>query len=260
MERTMEKKLGLLVCSALLFPAWLPAQSTAAQSPETREAQYVALQAGLFDEQGLTALPDAVDKIERMLREIRSRVPAVAELRIPSQMLVRTSVIVLLEPSLRRNVDRMCDAWEGYARARSNAIGVAEIDAITQKFGGAYEVTCRSRGTALGSHVVVNFPRMLHVDSLAGLYAKARGVTSAENDRVILGGVMPVAVEKLDDQWRVTFGRGAGDCPAGCTYREYYRFLVAADGTIEYLGSEQQGELPATVIEEDPPEEEAVPQ
>ena len=70
---------------------------------------------------------------------------------------------------------------------------------------------------------------------------------------------MPVSVRRDDASWRVTFGHGTGDCPAGCTYREYHRFLVAPDFTIQFLGTEQQGALPSPVPQEDP-EEEAFPQ
>jgi hypothetical protein len=258
---------GLLALLLLLLPPSSQAQANASQTqqiPDDREAQYVALQADLFDKQSLAALPDAAGQIARMLGDIRTRFPTVADMRIPSQIASRTSLIISLEPRFRQNVDRLCDAWEGYARARSSAVGIPEVDVLTRKFGGAYEVTCRSRGSSIGPYVVVNFPRLLHAPSLAKLYRQAAGVTSAENDRVILGGVTPVSVRKEYGDWSVTFGQGAGDCPAGCTYREYHHFLVASDGTIQYLGPEQQGELPVpaieVIIEEDTPEEEALPQ
>jgi hypothetical protein len=178
-------------------------------------------------------------------------------------MTARTSVIVGLQPAFRQKVDSRCVGWSGYAQARSATIEIPEIDAVTKKFGGAYEITCQSRGISLGAYVVVNFPRLLHVPSVARLYRAAAGVASAENNHVVLGGVMPVSVKQEDGQWRVTFGLGAGDCPAGCTYREYHHFLVASDSTIQYLGPEQQGQLPAPVPQEDPEEaseEEALPE
>jgi hypothetical protein len=198
-----------------------------------------------------------------MLQEIRSQFPAIAHLRIPTQMTARTSVIVGLQPAFRQKVDSRCVGWSGYAQARSATIEIPEIDAVTKKFGGAYEITCQSRGISLGTYVVVNFPRLLHVPSVARLYRAAAGVTSAENNHVVLGGVMPVSVKQEDGQWRVTFGLGAGDCPAGCTYREYHHFLVGSDSTIQYLGPEQQGQLPAPAPQEDPEEElegEALPE
>ena len=252
----MTRALGWIAFSLLLFPARSPSQGSPAPTPETREAQYVALQADLFDAQTLAALPDPVSRIARMLREIRSQFPAVANLRIPAQMTARTSVIIGLQPALRQQLDSRCVGWSGYAQARSATLEIPEMDAVTQKFGGAYEITCRSRGISLGSYVVVNFPRLLHVPSLVRLYRAAAGVTSAENNHVVLGGVMPVSAKQQDGQWRVTFGLGAGDCPAGCTYREYHHFLVAPDSTIQYLGPERQGQLPS-VVPQDAPEEES---
>ena len=92
------------------------------------------------------------------------------------------------------------------------------------------------------SYVVVNFPRLLHVPSLTRLYKGFPAVAYAENNLLILGGVIPVSVQKEESQWKVTFGHGWGDCPAGCTGREYFFFRVASDLSIEYLGSEKSGE------------------
>ena len=61
----MAKVLGWIALSLLFLPAGSSAQQTAAQTPEIREAQYVALQAGLFDDQTLTARPDSVSQIAR---------------------------------------------------------------------------------------------------------------------------------------------------------------------------------------------------
>jgi hypothetical protein len=150
-------------------------------------------------------------------------------------------------------------AWEGYARAHAATVGIPAMDALTRQFGGAYEITCQNRGASLGPYVVVSFSRLLHVPSLARRYRAAMGVTSAENNHLVLGGVMPVAVKKEGAQWRVTFGRGLGDCAAGCIFREYHHFLVAPDFTIQSLGTEQQGEAPIPEPTEDPPEE-VIPQ
>jgi len=259
----MAKALAWIAFFLLLFPAESTAQQTPARTPETREAQFVALQADLFDEQSLTALPDSVSRIARMLQEIRTQFPTVEHLRVPSSLTSRTSLIIGLQPALRQKVDSRCGGWSGYSQARSAKIEIPEIDAVTQKFGGAYEITCRSRGVSLGSYVVVNFSRLLHLPTLARLYRAAAGVISAENNHVVPGGVMPVSVKQEDGQWRVTLGLGAGDCPAGCTYREYHHFLVAPDSTIQYLGPEKQGELPAPVPQEAPEEEleeEALPE
>jgi hypothetical protein len=251
----MAKALGWIAFCFLLFPAESPAQHTSAETPEAREAQFVALQADLFDEQSLTALPDPVSRIARMLQEIRTQFPSFANLRIPAQLAARTSVIVGLQPAFRQKLDSRCVGWSGYSQARSATLEIPQIDAITQRFGGAYEITCQNRGVSLGSYAVVNFSRPLHVPSLVRLYRAAAGVVSAENNRVIPGGVMPVSVKQEEGQWRVTLGLGAGDCPAGCTYREYHHFLVAPDSTVQYLGPEQQGELPASVPQEAPEEE-----
>ena len=248
----MTKALGWIVVSLLVFSTESLAQQPAAQTPETAEAQYVALQAGLFDEQTLTASPEPVARIARMLREIRSQFPAVESLRVPVQMTANTSVIIGLQPVFRPKLNSLCTGWSGYSQARKPAIDIPEIDAVTGRFSGSYEVTCQGSGAALGSYVVVNFPRPLHVPSLSRLYGAAAGVTSAQNNKVVVGGVMPVSVKQEDGQWRVTFGMGAGDCPAGCTYREYHNFLVASDSTIQYLGHEQEGQMLTPVLQRDP--------
>jgi len=262
MAKTLARTLSWIAFSLLLFPAESLAQQTAAQTPETREAQYVALQEDLFDEQTLTALPDSASRIARILQEIRTQFPSFDNLRVPTQLTARTSVILGLQPAFRQKLDGRCTGWSGYSQARSAKIEIPEVDAITQKFGGAYEVTCQGRGTALGSYVVVNFSRPLHIPSLARQYRAAAGVASAENNHVV-PGVMPVSVKQEGGQWRVTLGLGAGDCPAGCTYREFHHFLVAPDSSIQYLGPERQGELPALVPQEAPEEEleeEALPE
>ena len=163
----MGKTLGLTVLAVLLFPAESPAQGTAAQNQETSEAQYVALQADLFDEQSLTALPQAGNDIARMLREIRNQFPMVANMRIPVAWTTNTSLIVGFQRTFQPQVDRLCVSWSGYARIRSETLGIPAMDAITRQFGGAYEITCQNRGASLGPYVVVNFPRLLHVPSLA---------------------------------------------------------------------------------------------
>ena len=248
----------------IVFPGGIPCSADSPfQTSETREAQYVVLQADLFDEQNLTAPPDPVSQIARMLQEIRSQFPAVENLRVPTQLTTRTSVIIGMQPAFRQKVDSRCVGWSGYSQARSATIEIPEIDAITERFGGAYEITCRSRGVSLGSDVVVNFSRLLHLPTLARLYRAAAGVTSAGNNHVVPGGVMPVSVKQEDGQWRVTFGLGAGDCPAGCTYRQYHHFLVAPGSTVQYLGPEHQGALPAPVPQEAPEEgleEDALPE
>lgn len=257
----MQKTRCWIVFSFFFFPLASPSQESPVQGNETAEAQYVALQADLFDAQRLTALPDSVNAIARMLREIRSQFPVAASLRIPAPWTANTSIMVGFQPASRPQVDRLCVGWSGYARIRSEALGIPAMDAITRQFGGEYEITCQNRGASLGPYVVVSFPRLLHVPSLARRYRAAAGVTSAENNHLVLGGVIPVAVKKEGAQWRVTFGRGAGDCPAGCIFREYHHFLVAPDFTIQYLGPEQQGEAPipdqAPVLD---PQEPALPQ
>lgn len=255
----MQKTLCWIVFSFFLFPLASLSQENPVHGNETAEAQYVALQADLFDEQPLTARPDSVNDIARMLREIRSRFPVVASLRIPAPWTANTSLIVGFRPASRPQVDRLCVGWSGYARIRSETLGIPAMDAITRQFGGEYEITCQNRGASLGPYVVASFPRLLHVPSLAQRYRAAMGVTSAENNHLVLGGVMPVAVKKEGSQWRVTFGRGSGDCPAGCIFREYHHFLVAPDFTIQFLGTEQQGEAATPEPAEDPPEE-ALPQ
>ena len=255
----MGKTLGLIALSVFLFPAEAPAQGTAAQNQETSEAQFVALQADLFDEQRLMAFPQAVSDIARMLRDIRSQFPVAANMRIPVQWTANTSLIVGFQRTFQPQVDRLCVGWSGYARIRSETIGIPAMDAITRQFGGEYEITCQNRGASLGPYVVASFPRLLHVPSLARRYRAAMGVTSAENNHLVLGGVTPVAVKKEGAQWRVTLGRGSGDCPAGCIFREYHHFLVASDFTIQSLGTEQQGEAPIPEPPEDPPEE-VIPQ
>ena len=250
----MAKALAWIAISFLLFPAGSRAQQAAAPSTDTREAQFLTLQMGLFDKQTLAALPDTAGEIARILEDIRTQFPAFNSLRIPLQLTGRTSIIVSLAPALRIKLDSRCGGWSGYAQARIPKLEIPEVDAITEKFDGLYEVTCQGRGMALGAYAVVNFPRQLHIPSLIELYRAAPGITSAATNRA-LPSVMPVSLKREDGQWHVTLGLGSGDCPAGCIYREYHHFLVAADSTIQYLGPEQQGQINTPTPQESGDEE-----
>lgn len=52
-------------------------------------------------------------------------------------------------------------------------------------------------------------------------------------DQPFIHGERWIECEQKGREWRVSFWRGSGDCPAGCIHRECVaRYLVAADGAV----------------------------
>lgn len=52
----------------------------------------------------------------------------------------------------------------------------------------------------------------------------------------VIGKSNDIYILPHDDDWRLIFWKGWGDCPAGCLNSHYWYFCVTTDGAIELVG------------------------
>ena len=85
-------------------------------------------------------------------------------------------------------------------------------------------------------YVVLRTNEPLNILALAAEFTGIEGVRWAEpNGRIGDGNTIEVA--PAENAVELLYSKGFGDCPAGCILRHYWRFSVAADGSVEFLES-----------------------
>ncbi len=89
---------------------------------------------------------------------------------------------------------------------------------------------------------VLKFEEALNLCSLALEYSNLPGVTEAWNEP--LAGEVPTILVKTDGANRdYLYFYGEGDCPAGCTYREYRYFrIVEYTAVPQFVGVRKSGD------------------
>ena len=217
---------GVGVLAFGLSSATLVTAGTARQ-----EAEYLALEAGLFDRQTLRPTDDTVQAIQSVLQKIRDRYPAMSGIR--AGFSPQTMVMLRFQNSV---TDPFCPPRRAPGPARPAALSVPAVDGITSQFAGSYRVQCSSVGFTL---VLVDFPALLHVPSLLALYRRSGAVISAD-ENMLLGGGDSVGVRKKGAAWEAVFVHGWGDCVAGCINREEFLFRVEPDGTVTKTGERRR--------------------
>lgn len=84
--------------------------------------------------------------------------------------------------------------------------------------------------------VLLQLDGLYDLTILAPDYAGLPGVDGAGPN--LAGGDGPTICAEIDGEtYHYVFDDAGGDCPAGCTTHDYTYFTVAADGTIERVGS-----------------------
>lgn len=84
--------------------------------------------------------------------------------------------------------------------------------------------------------VVLRTDQSLNTVALAAEFTGIQGVWYAESNG-FGGDGNTIDVAPHEDAIELVYSRGFGDCPAGCIGRHYWRFSVAADGSVEFVES-----------------------
>jgi signal transduction histidine kinase len=116
-------------------------------------------------------------------------------------------------------------AWAEAWKRGERLTGNEAIDALMKAFDLSVE-----RGHILRARDPVN------VAALARRFAAIPGVRYAEPNAVI-GDGNDIRARAEANGWRLEYSAGMGDCPAGCTQRYGWTFLVTTDGRVTFVGS-----------------------
>lgn len=112
--------------------------------------------------------------------------------------------------------------------------GDSDVDAILARYDLAFTgAHILYQGDVL---ITLESSEALNVAALAPLFRGFAGVKYSEPNTM---GGDGNDIEGTVENSRVVlaYSVGGGDCPAGCTFRRYYRFAVGPDGVVEYLGA-----------------------
>ncbi len=125
-------------------------------------------------------------------------------------------------------------AWVAAWRRSAATTGDDTVDRLIRAYSLSFVWYEAYRSTPYAS-ALIRSAAPLNTVALARQFSPAPGVRFAEPNGVIGDGD---DIEAVRDRrgWTLTFSRGSGDCPAGCTERVYWTFRVAGDD-VAYLGT-----------------------
>ncbi len=127
------------------------------------------------------------------------------------------------------------EPWVGALRRGAPRAGNDIVDLLMKTFGLRLE---RYRDWSGNTHLaVLRSQEPLNMAPLGERFAAIRGVRYAQPEGEV-GDGNNLAAHAEDDGWRLAYSVGWGDCPAGCTGRHTWRFLINTNGQVTYLGSE----------------------
>jgi hypothetical protein len=123
-------------------------------------------------------------------------------------------------------------AWVREWRAGNRLTGEPAIDALLQQ----YRLNVREYYPWLSGHaVVLRSAEPLNMNALARRFSGIAGVRYAEPNG-FMGDGNDIRASVQGNAWRLDYSLGTGDCPAGCTSRITWSFLVDRGGAVTYLG------------------------
>ena len=112
--------------------------------------------------------------------------------------------------------------------------GNAEVDQITQEWALTLEEPLDPNDPFPTAQLYSEEARNLL--SLSSEFEGIEGVRYS-NPRTYAGDGNTIDVAPRENAIELVYSRGFGDCPSGCIGRHYWRFSVAADGSVEFLES-----------------------
>jgi hypothetical protein len=123
-------------------------------------------------------------------------------------------------------------AWVGEWRAGHRFTGQPGVDALLAQ----YQLSLREYYPwSFGHAVVLRSAEPLNMAALARRFVGIAGIRYAEPNGY-MGDGNDIRARVQGSGWRLDYSLGAGDCPAGCTLRTTWSFLVDHAGTVSYLG------------------------
>ena len=114
---------------------------------------------------------------------------------------------ILLEHSQPTDV-----GWREFVNGET---GIDALDRLVRQ--------CRGEigfGQKDGSMLMVSFNRMVDVQVMAQRFSAIEGIDAWANWFIL--DEENITLDERGDRWHFTFSRGWGDCPAGCSNREFY--------------------------------------
>lgn len=123
-------------------------------------------------------------------------------------------------------------AWVSEWRAGRRFTGQPSVDALLEQ----YQLSVREYYPwSFGHAVVLRAAAPLNMAALARRFVGIAGIRYAEPNGY-MGDGNDIRARVQGSGWRLDYSLGAGDCPAGCTMRTTWSFLVDHAGTVSYLG------------------------
>lgn len=124
-------------------------------------------------------------------------------------------------------------AWAAAWKRGERLTGNAAIDALIKTF----DLTVAKYSEYPPSaHVLLRAAEPLNVVALGRRFAGIPGVRYAEPNGMA-GDGHDIRARGEANGWRLEYSAGLGDCPAGCTQRYGWTFLVTTDGRVTFVGS-----------------------
>ena len=156
-----------------------------------------------------------IDEIEGVLFLIRAAYPPMTQIHTTERSASVPGMLVIdLEPDFSETLKERFQDKEGQIRFET---GNAEFDALNAMLG--------LQNVILSRDLYLYFDRHLNLRTAIEAYSKVEGVRWVRGSASI-GEHDTITASKQGEIWYVIFKHGWGDCPSGCTYREFFFFTV----------------------------------
>jgi hypothetical protein len=128
-------------------------------------------------------------------------------------------------------------SWVQEWQSGNRLTGEPTVDAPMQADG--LELV-RYYGWISGNAVLLRSNQPLNTAALSRRFTGIAGVRYVEPNRYA-GDGNDIRARIQGGAWRLDYSFGTGDCPAGCTYRRTWSFLVESSGAVRFLGVTTNG-------------------
>ena len=155
-------------------------------------------------------------EIERVLRRIRNRYPAMKEIAARHRHR-RAALLLKIEGDLLENI---AERWTDLGAGAVPPTGHAAFDDLNARLGLRRAKAIPSFGT-----VILHFAERANLRAARAAYSAIAGVVRASLD-VRLGDGPDIVAGKRRGAWHVIMRKAWGDCPAGCINSETSFFTV----------------------------------
>lgn len=123
-------------------------------------------------------------------------------------------------------------AWVGAWQAGRTLTGNGDVDALLE----TYDLSLATYYEwSFGHAALLRAAAPLNIAALGKRFEGIDGVTYAEPNGWG-GDGNDIRARSVMGMWELEYSLGWGDCPAGCTARHYWTFMVRPDGFVLYVG------------------------